>query len=172
MLKVDPKAVVVAVAFVAPRAPGQYDADKVSQETGLRCLDPSLAKQEFKEEVDINTLVKRFGLDGPMPQGVRQPMYGDFTASGDFRELMNGIAEANESFDQMPARVRSRFHNKVEEFVEFCLDEKNRKEVEEMGLVRPDVLEARAKADAAAKAVADAAAKRLAELEAQAQVKG
>lgn len=119
------------------RQPFGYDVDMASYESGLECLDVSLAKQSFAEEVDINTIVRRFGLTGQLPVGMRAPTYGDFTGVIDFQTAMNAVALANEAFDALPAEVRVRFHNDPQEFVVFCSDERNRAEAEKLGLVVP-----------------------------------
>ena len=49
------------------RTPYNYDVDEVSAETGLACFDESLTQQQFKEESDINEIVRRFGLTGQTP---------------------------------------------------------------------------------------------------------
>jgi phage internal scaffolding protein len=115
--------------------------DQASDETGLKCLDKSLTKQSFAEEADINTIVRRFLLDGQMPNNVRMPTYGDFTNVTDYHTAMNAVAQANEAFDQLPAAVRLRFHNDPAEFVEFCSNDENRQEAVKMGLVPPPPIE-------------------------------
>lgn len=119
------------------RSAYNYDRDAASVQSGLACRDVSLAKQEFAEEVDINTIVRRFGLTGQLPSDVRMPVSGDYTGIGDFHEAMNSVRAAQESFDQMPAEVRRRFHNDAGEFVDFCLDDSNRDEAVKLGLVPP-----------------------------------
>jgi len=126
------------------RAAYSYDVDAASDEAGLRCLDESLTKQAFAEECDINTIVRRFGLTGELPVGVRMPTYGDFEGVSDFHSAMNAVAKARESFDTMPAHVRARFHNDPGEFVDFCSDEANRAEAEKLGLVEVKVAAAAA----------------------------
>lgn len=101
-----------------------------------------LTKQEFKEECDINTLLRRFAITGQMPEGVRLPVYGDFEQINDFHSAANAIAMASESFDAMPAEIRERFSNDPEKFVAFCLDDRNREEARKWGLVPPAELEA------------------------------
>lgn len=91
--------------------------------------------QEFKDETDINTLVKRFRLSGQMPTDVRMPTYGDFEGVSDFREAATAIAMARESFERMPAEVRARFQNDPAAFVDFCSDDRNRGEAVKLGLV-------------------------------------
>lgn len=118
------------------RSEFNYDMFVASEETGLDCsVMPSMTKQSFAEEADINTIVRRFGLSGQLPANVRMPVNGDFTNVPDFRTAMDLIVAARESFDAMPANVRARFHNDAAEFVDFCSDEKNRDEAIKLGLV-------------------------------------
>jgi len=114
-----------------------YDRDKASLETGLKCPEESLTKQSFTEEADINTIVRRFNLTGQLPENIRQPVYADFENAFDFHSAMNAIRAAQESFDAMPADLRARFHNDPGEFVDFVNDNDNRAEAEKMGLVLP-----------------------------------
>lgn len=132
---------------------------------GLDCsVLPSRAKQEFAEEVDINTIVRRFGLTGELPVGVPQVMQGDFTTVMDFRGAMDMIVKAREMFAEMPAEVRAEFDNDPAKFLDFTSDPKNKDRAIELGLVRPEVVEAAmAQAKAAkAKELADAVAAELA----------
>lgn len=127
------------------RSAFNYDTDKVSDETGLSCGEPSLAHQSFAEEVDINTIIRRFGLNGELPTGLVPPTYATFDGVHDFKSAMDAIAQANEAFDAMPAEVRSRFHNDPQEFVVFCSQEANREEAMKLKLVLPKAVELAAK---------------------------
>lgn len=119
------------------RSAHNYDRNEASDESGLRCLDKTRAQQNFKDECDINTIVRRFGLTGMAPTGVRMPTYGDFTGVTDFHTAANAIAQAREAFDQMPSSVRTRFRNDPAAFVDFCSKEENREEAVKLGLVPP-----------------------------------
>lgn len=105
---------------------------------------PSLAKQSFKDECDINTIVRRFGLTGELPSDVRIPLNGDFQDLPDFQSAMNLVVAAREAFDQMPSHVRNRFHNNPVEFVDWASKKDNHEEAVKLGLAMPK--------DAAAKA--------------------
>lgn len=118
------------------RTPYNYDTNDASDETALRCEDPTLTKQAFAEEVDINTIVRRFNLTGQLPENVHMPTYADFEDIFDFQTAMNAVRQAEESFNEMPAHIRARFHNNAAEFVDFCSDEDNRPEAEKLGLVQ------------------------------------
>lgn len=124
------------------RNPYNYDTDEVSTQTGLACEDPSLAQQHQKEEADINTIVRRFGLSGQLPTNVRMPSYGDFTNVGTYQEALNAVMAANASFMAMPAYVRERFQNNPELFVEFCSDPNNMAEAVKLGLAIQTTVEA------------------------------
>lgn len=117
------------------RTPFNYDMNKAGDETALACKDQTLTQQSFKDECDINTIVRRFGLTGELPANVRMPTYGDFTEVMDYHQAMNAIREADESFYSMPAHVRARFDNNPGKFVDFCSDERNYQEALELGLV-------------------------------------
>jgi len=114
---------------------------EASDAGGLACFEPSLAQQHARDECDINTIVRRFGLTGELPNNVRVPRYGDFTAVSDYQTAMNMVIEANEAFMQLPAEVRSRFNNDPGALVDFMSDDNNRAEAEKLGLVTGSFIE-------------------------------
>lgn len=115
-----------------------YDRNEASDASGLDCsADPGETHQSFAEECDINTLIRRFGLGGQLPVGLRAPTYGDFTGVDDYQSALNSVIAADDAFMAMPAEVRARFHNSAHEFVQFCSDDKNRDEAVKLGLALP-----------------------------------
>jgi len=114
-----------------------YDTDKASLECGQRNDEPSLTIQSQKDDADINTIVRRFGLTGQLPQGVRVPALEGFVEAFDYKSAMLAIIEADRSFMAMPAEVRSRFNNDPAAFVDFCADEANLDEMRRLGLAVP-----------------------------------
>lgn len=129
------------------RSPYNYDVEAASLDSGLKCEDPSLTQQQFLEEVDINTLVERFGLNGEMPMNPVMPTYGDFSEIGDFQSAMNAVLAAEAQFMTLPAKVRSRFDNSPQRLLEFLGDESNRAEAIALGLVKePEPVSEAAKA--------------------------
>lgn len=124
------------------RSPFAYDGDSVSFETGLECLDPTRTQQSQAEEADINTIVRRFGITGKLPDNVRPPTYADFNDVFDFHSAQNAIIAAKDSFMRMPAAIRARFDNDPGLFVDFCSDPENVDEMVKLGLavstVSPD----------------------------------
>lgn len=120
------------------RSAFNYDRNEASDESGLACLDESRTKQSFAEEVDINTIMRRFGQTGKLPDSVVPPTYQDFVGIFDFHSAMNAVAQAGEAFDKMPADVRYKFNNDPGAFVAFCSDEKNLEEMSKLGLTSPE----------------------------------
>jgi len=114
-----------------------YDMNKAGDESGLKCLDASRTQQSFKEECDINTIVRRFGVTGEVPASIKTPLQGDFADAMNFQESMDQIVAAREAFQAMPSGVRKRFHHDPGEFVEFVSDASNRAEAEKLGLIVP-----------------------------------
>lgn len=116
------------------RTAHNYDMSVASDESGLICSDPSLAQQQFREDSDINTIIRRFNLSGQLPQGVSAPQYGDFTAVTDYHSALNVVRAADEAFMALPAHVRKQFSDDPAAFVDFAVDPKNFDELEKMGL--------------------------------------
>lgn len=116
-----------------------YDMDHASLETALICEVETRAKQEFKDECDINVIVERFGLTGELPQGVSIPFQADFEEVFDYQSALNMLIAAEEAFMQYPADIRARFQNDPEQFVAFVSDEANKDQVKAWGLTRAEM---------------------------------
>lgn len=127
-------AVIVPKVFV--RSPFNYDRNEVSIGTGLVC-PPSerKAQQQFKEETDINEIVRRYGITGKLPINPRPPLVGDFTNVADYQSAMQALRRAEQGFMEFPAELRARFGNDPQKMLEFLNDPNNRDEAVELGLV-------------------------------------
>lgn len=112
-----------------------YSTDDVSVATGLSCPEPTKAQQQFKEETDINTIAKNFGITGRLPQCVRMPSFEDFSDVVDYQTALNAARRAAQSFMEMPAEVRLRFQNDPQQFLAFCSNDANRDEAVKLGLI-------------------------------------
>lgn len=122
------------------RAAFGYDADAVSVETGLAC-DPaeSLTQQAHADDCDINTIVRRFGLTGELPQSLNMPAYGDFTGVVDYHSALELVRHAESEFMQLPAELRVRFAHDPAQLMRFLDDERNRDEAVKLGLIKAPV---------------------------------
>lgn len=126
--------------FDAMRLPNEYDPDVASDEASLY-IDPEedRAVQSFKDEADINVLVRRIGLTGEMPPPRPGAQYGDFSEVVDFSSAMQAVASAKSAFMELPARVRAQFDNSPAQLLSFVHsdDPRDIEDAVEMGLIPP-----------------------------------
>ena len=122
------------------RSAYNYDMDLASDKAGLKCDDPSLTQQQFKEDSDINTIVDRFMKSGVLPTPVNMPQYVDYEGIFDFQSAMNVVRQADENFMRLDAKVRARFNNSPQEFLEFFGNPDNTEEAIRLGLAIPQAV--------------------------------
>ena len=60
------------------RSAFDYDSESVSLETGFVDNTESMTQQSFKDECDINVILRRFAVTGELPDNIRVPQYQDF----------------------------------------------------------------------------------------------
>ena len=95
----------------------------------------SKTQQQFKEECDINNIMKKFAKTGELPHMMKtEPRYGEFADVPDYLEAMNTVAHANEQFAALSSQVRKRFGNDPQEFLAFATNGENAEEMIKMGL--------------------------------------
>lgn len=67
-------------------------------------------QQQFGEEVDINVIVRRFGVTAASSMQV-MGVYGDFTDIENFDDAVRKVEGARARFSTLPPEVRDRFGN-------------------------------------------------------------
>lgn len=107
---------------------------------------PGLTQGQFKQECDINHIMRRYKQSGALPRFKRGGVYGDFSELGDYMESLEKVQAAQEAFAALPSEVRARFRNDPGELVAFVADEKNRDEAVKLGLVEDKEQDAPAEA--------------------------
>lgn len=117
------------------RTPYNYDRDAASNESGLACEEPSLTQQHFKDETDINNILRQFNVTGMLPEAPLSPRYGDFSGIVDYHSALNAVIAAEDSFMTLPAQIRARFENDPAQLIDFLSDENNRQEAVKLGLL-------------------------------------
>ena len=117
------------------RTPYNYDLDAASNESGLHCEDATLAQQHFKDECDINNILRQFNVTGLLPENTLSPRYGDFTGISDYHTALNRVIAAEDEFMRLPADLRARFENDPAQLIEFLNNSENKNEAIELGLV-------------------------------------
>lgn len=122
------------VPFV--RSAYNYDANQASTDSGLSCMDETLAQQHFREECDINYIVNTFLRTGVVPSVPLVESFGDFSGVTDFHSALNTVLAAQESFMKLDPSLRNRFGNDPAQLIDFVADPANRPEAIRLGLVR------------------------------------
>lgn len=118
-------------------------------------------KSEFKEECDINNIMKKFNQTGQLPGMIQKnPQYGDFSDPITYQDALNTVIHAQEQFAGLPAHVRARFANDPQLFLKFATDASNAKEMASLGLMKPEAVERVKSEKAARKAAAKADAEK------------
>ena len=96
----------------------------------------SPVQQQFKDEVDINRIMKKYRAGVPITHLNRGAgFYADFTEVKDYGSALNSLAKAQSSFMQLPAQLRARFGNDPGQLLQFLSDKNNRDEAIKLGLV-------------------------------------
>ncbi|QGH72843.1 MAG: scaffold protein [Microviridae sp. ctjyu33] len=100
---------------------------------------PSLTRQEFKKECDINQIMKKFkkvmGVDYLSKfNSLTGGQFGDFSEVSDYQTALNVVKQSEAMFMALPAIVRKRFDNDTAKFLDFCHDPKNADEMVTLGL--------------------------------------
>lgn len=97
--------------------------------------EPSRTKQEFKKEVNINTIIERMqkGIQPPAWMTSNTPHYGDFTElPSSFQEAYELVEKAEAAFAGLPVGFRRAIDHDPRN-----LDKAPRELYEEYGLLKP-----------------------------------
>lgn len=118
-----------------------YDAERDELEgqlAGTVNHEPSLTQQSFKDDADINVLVRRFGLDHVAipPYADDARYYGDFTNVPDLRTALDLVRDAENRFMDLDAKLRAKFDNNPAKLWHWINDPDNGPEAVRLGLLR------------------------------------
>lgn len=99
---------------------------------------PSKTQQSFRDEVDINKIVARFTKDDLLEVMRNNPgTFADLTKVGNYKEALEKIMLAKETFAKLTPKIRKRFENDPGQLVDFMSDENNLDEAIELGIMPP-----------------------------------
>ena len=130
MAKLTKKKVSKKVARKRPRVRGNFDRERLT----TKDFGPSLTRQEFKEDCDINTIVAQFVKTGVVTHiNRREAQYG-YVDGADFSDAMRIVTQAQAMFGELPSEVRKRFNNDPAALLDFVQDPDNAAEMAQMGL--------------------------------------
>lgn len=118
----------------------QYTERKVKP--GITFTEPSLAKQAFKEQCDINNVLKRYNATGILDHVTSmQPVYADLTQVGDLQQAFDTVHAAEEAFNALPSELRNELDNNPANLVSFIQNPANKERCIAYGLFNQPVVE-------------------------------
>lgn len=101
-------------------------------------FEPSLTRQEFAEECDINSIMAQYDKYGVVSHvNPREPVYLDVSNVPDLGTALRVMNDATAAFMTLPAKVRREFDNDAVKFVEFAEKGENLEKMREWGLAPP-----------------------------------
>jgi len=114
--------------------------EMVSPVTGEVTNPPSMTKQEFIAECDINNIIKAYSVTGMLTHvnaRAKMGVYEDLPDETDFQMSLEIIRQGETAFMTLPAKIRDRFHNEPAEFLAFLANPENLEEARTLGLANP-----------------------------------
>lgn len=120
-----------------PHARHDWTGEILNIKTGELVKEESLTKQSFKDECDINNIIRQYsqtGIFNHINERAAQGVYADLPSDLDYQSALNIIVQGREAFDTLPSSVRERFQNDPERFLSFMQDQDNQEEAIKLGL--------------------------------------
>ena len=103
-------------------------ANRVRKPVTADCSTGDRTHQSFKDECDINNVIKRYKLTGTVPQHQTPPDYSDYSNLGDYQDALNLVATANSMFEDLPFEIRKKFNHDPNELITFVSDPTNQEQ--------------------------------------------
>lgn len=80
--------------------------DFYSSESGLDCSgEADVTRQEFKDDADINNILRKFGV----LTNDRQPLFQGTDYNLDLQQALSSIAQAKAAHGELPENLRARY---------------------------------------------------------------
>lgn len=101
----------------------------------IDCSGPSITQQHFKNECDVNNIVRRYAQTGIDPYELRkQGVRFGRASSQDFTEAMFMVSEVQNQFADLPADIRGKFDNDPAKLLEAYGDPSQADKLTQLGI--------------------------------------
>ena len=114
-----------------------YSIYDVPEDVGIEFTEETMTQQQFKDESDTNFIVGQFVKTGVLPNVNMNPSYMDLSNVPSYRDALEFIAHAEDSFMALPALVRQEFDNDPGLFLDFVDNPDNYSRCQELGIFPP-----------------------------------
>jgi len=97
--------------------------DEQNPRGDIDCGTESMTHQSFRDECDINVIMRRWNNNGQLPQlNERTPDYGDFSNVMEYLDALKAVDQAATDFQALPSAVREACGNDPARFIAICQD--------------------------------------------------
>lgn len=87
---------------------------------GFQTKGPSMTQQQFKEETNINNIMKKYQSTGLFTHiNPKEAKFGDFTNVEDYQISLHKVMQAQEEFKMLPSELRNKFQNDPAKLLHF-----------------------------------------------------
>lgn len=101
--------------------------------------DPEMTKQSFKDECDINFILRDYERSGVVRSlNKARAVFADVSELGDYADALMVVQEAEEAFMALPAKTRKVFNHSPAEFLDAAHDPDKRDLLVQAGLIPPE----------------------------------
>ncbi len=108
---------------------------RAGKRVSFETTGPSLAKQSFKKECDINNIMNKYKKTGVITHlATPSGKYGDFSQATDYQTSLNTVMYAQTLFNELNSDIRAKFNNDPSQFLEYAENPDNLEGMIEMGL--------------------------------------
>ncbi|QCQ84588.1 internal scaffolding protein [Blackfly microvirus SF02] len=124
-------------SFYRPHPRLQEQGELVNPVSGEVTYPPSMTKQEFQAECDINNILKHFSVTGMLRHvsaKAASGAYQNLPDGQDFQDSLHTVQRATEAFMTLPSKLRARFDNEPSQFLSFVTNPANADELRKLGL--------------------------------------
>lgn len=101
---------------------------------GMKDFAPSMTKQEFEPELEINQVMKRYVATGYIKRNEIAGTFGDFSVPLDFDAVQDKILHANALFIDLPIDIKDEFRT-ASEFLKAFQTPTGRARLEAVGVL-------------------------------------
>ena len=114
----------------------------VGKKEGIVIKSPSMTKQAFREECDMNRIMARYELTGQIEHvSSKQPIYGDFSQFADYQTMLGKVNQAAEAFEALPSELRKELKYDPQNLFSWIKDPANKDKAIKYGLMQSPPIE-------------------------------
>lgn len=108
---------------------------KAIRRPSTKNTEPSKTDQTFKDDCDVNLILRRYMKTGDQSIFRQGGSYSDVSEVPDLLEAHLNLQRAKTAFDLLPSEIRKKLHNNPLMLEQYLSDPKNHEEAIELGLL-------------------------------------